>query len=95
MHLWKRALLLAAPAAAVAVAMAVASSSGHADDVPTEAQFPKGEHFLLPPPSPIFADPNRSIENEHVAYGIVGDEVLEQPINYSHRLHAGRLQIEC
>ena len=33
---------------------------------------------------------------ERVAYGAVdSSEELEQPVNYSHKLHAGKLQIEC
>ena len=33
---------------------------------------------------------------ERVAYGAVDtSEELEQPVNYSHKLHAGKLQIEC
>ena len=33
---------------------------------------------------------------ERVAYGAVDhSEELEQPVNYSHKLHAGQLQIEC
>jgi len=34
--------------------------------------------------------------SERVAYGAVDPfEELEQPVNYSHKLHAGKLQIEC
>jgi hypothetical protein len=33
---------------------------------------------------------------EHVAFGYVDEsEELEQPVHYSHKLHAGKLQIEC
>ena len=35
-------------------------------------------------------------DNERVAYGAVDvSEELEQPVDYSHKLHAGELQIEC
>ncbi len=58
--------------------------------------FPRGLKYLVPPPVPVFSDPDRDIANEHVAYGAVDpNEILEQPIAYSHMLHAGELQIEC
>jgi hypothetical protein len=43
-------------------------------------------------------DPRDLTDNntERVAYGAVDtSEELEQPVNYSHMLHAGKLQIEC
>ena len=58
--------------------------------------FPKHLKYLVPPPVPILSDPNRSFDTEHVAYGAVDkSEELEQPIYYSHKLHAGEMQIEC
>ena len=59
-------------------------------------EFPKGVKYLFPPPVPEFSDPDRNVNAEHVAYGAVDlDEELEQPIAYSHMLHAGEMQIEC
>jgi hypothetical protein len=59
-------------------------------------EFPKGLKYLVPPPVPEFSDPERNIAAERVAYGAVDlTEELEQPIAYSHKLHAGELQIEC
>ncbi len=95
MRLWKRALLLAAPVTAVFLGLLAVQSSADADDPAETQMFPQDEHYLLPPPVPLLSDPDRDFDNEHVAYGLVGDEVLEQPIHYSHRLHAGRLQIDC
>jgi len=94
---WKRALLFAAPIACAATAIAAVAGSGHAVENPGDNElFPLGQKYLLPPPSPILADPARSWETERVAYGAVGSEgVLEQPIAYSHKLHAGELQIQC
>lgn len=94
---WKRAILFVAPISVAATLIAVVANSGHADpNTATEETFPLGEKFLLPPPSPVLADPSRSWETERVAYGAVGAEgVLEQPIAYSHKLHAGTLKIEC
>jgi hypothetical protein len=65
--------------------------------------FPRDVHYLLPPPvnevpviGALLSDPDRDFESERVAYGKVQeDELLEQPIAYSHKLHAGELQIEC
>jgi hypothetical protein len=59
-------------------------------------EFPKGVKYLFPPPVPVLSNPDRDYANEHVAYGAVDlTEELEQPIAYSHKLHAGQLQIEC
>jgi len=59
-------------------------------------EFPKELKYLLPPPSPILSDPNRDFASERVAYGAVDPtEELEQPIAYSHKLHAGELKIQC
>ena len=94
MRLWKRAVLLIAPTAAVAAGVAMTMNVGHADDTSDAELFPQEDHYLLPPPVPLLSDPDRSVENERVAYGRVGDELLEQPILYSHKLHAGRLEID-
>jgi len=59
-------------------------------------EFPKGVKYLFPPPVPVLSNPDRDINTERVAYGAVDrSELLEQPIAYSHKLHAGELQIEC
>lgn len=95
----KRVILFCAPVAAVGVAIATAANQVHAQDsgdTSEEELFPQGIHYLLPPPVPVLSDPERSWSNERVAYGAVGSEgVLEQPLAYSHKLHAGKLQIEC
>ena len=94
----KRTLLFVVPlvlAAVVAVLFSVVTpGESHADDA-SEELFPTGYKYLLPPISPILSNPNRDPATERVAYGAVGDEVLEQPIEYSHKLHAGELQIDC
>jgi len=46
--------------------------------------FPLGVKELLPPAS-----------GERVAYGAVSDEELTQPLEYSHKMHAGDLEINC
>lgn len=82
----KRTILLAVPAVAAFSAMALWTNLGHADaPADTGEAFPLATHDLLPHPS-----------GRHVAYGRVDEsEVLEQPIAYSHMLHAGTLQIQC
>lgn len=66
------------------------------DDEYANDMFPKNLKYLVPPPVPILSDPERSFDTEHVAYGAVDkSEELEQPIYYSHKLHAGEMQIEC
>jgi hypothetical protein len=42
------------------------------------------DHYLLPHP-----------DGEVVAYGKPQDEPFDQPIAYSHKLHAGELEIQC
>jgi hypothetical protein len=62
----------------------------------TDGDFPKNYKYLFPPPVPVLSNPDRDIDNERVAYGAVDEtEELEQPIAYSHKLHAGELKIEC
>ncbi len=108
MRNWQRAMFFAAPIAAVAVAAVVVSGETRAeDDTGAEELFPRGTHYLLPPIVPPMeeatgalgvaplSDPNREWDKEVFAYGDVGFEVREQPILYSHKLHAGKLQIEC
>lgn len=108
MRNWQRAMFIAAPIAAVAVAAAVVSGDSRAEDTHEDDElFPRGIHYMLPPivppmeeltdavGVPALSDPNRNWEEEIVAYGDVGTEVREQPIAYSHKLHAGTLQIEC
>ena len=95
-----RTLMFAVPVLVAAVVIAVHSGVSQADDpVDGEETFPQGKHWLLPPPFPLVSDPTRDADNEHVAYGAVSMEPLEQPIAYSHMLHAGddegQLGIEC
>jgi hypothetical protein len=64
--------------------MAVFTSSGHADDPTKDPKFPLLPYKVIP-----------DLEGQ-VAYGVVDPEhVLEQPIAYSHKLHAGELGINC
>lgn len=91
-----RTLLVILPVLGMAITVAAMNNQVQADEPAAESVFPKEIHYLLPPPAPLLSDPNRSIENEHVAYGAVDErEELEQPIAYSHKLHAGTLQINC
>ena len=82
---------------------AVNAENDNSSDIVTEEMdeyendtFPKGVKYLVPPPVPLLSDPDRSFDTEHVAYGAVDkSEELQQPIAYSHKLHAGEMQIEC
>ena len=81
----KRILMFSMPVV-VAGSVIVWTNSVQADDPAEEEAFPLGTHDLLPHPGP----------DRHVAYGRVDpNEIIEQPIEYSHMLHAGTLQIEC
>jgi len=99
----KRILLFTFPILLSALLIGVVMQSGHAEDtadasnndVSSDDLFPTGYKYLLPPLSPLLSDPGRDAETERVAYGAVSDELLEQPIAYSHKLHAGTLKIEC
>lgn len=75
----------------------VNAEGDHTSTETTETEdFPQGLKYLVPPPVPVFSDPARSVDTEHVAYGAVDpNEELAQPIAYSHKLHAGELQIDC
>ena len=84
MRILKRAALLGLPLVAVVALMATVSKQSAADGAQDPEAFPTETHFLLPDPG-----------GERVAYGAVTDEVLDQPIAYSHKLHAGELKIEC
>ncbi len=91
-----RTLLFALPLAGTLAGIYVFESKVQATEPLGDEAFPLELKYLLPPPSPILADPDRSMEDEHVAYGSVDpDEELPQPIAYSHKLHAGTLQIDC
>ena len=81
---------------AAGIAIVTVAGTVQAQDTGEEESFPQGLHYLLPPPVPLLSDPDRSWNDERVAYGAVGSEgVLEQPIHYSHKLHAGKLNIDC
>ena len=97
-----RSLVFIAPIVAMAAYALGSQSDVQASDSATVTDaydndvFPRDLKYLFPPPVPVFSDPERSFENERVDYGAVQEsEELEQPINYSHKLHAGELQIEC
>lgn len=101
MRNFQKAIALGLPVLCFA-AYGIVTNTVSADDGDTAQDeynndlFPRALKYLVPPPVPVFSDPTRDIANEHVAYGAVDEnEVLEQPIAYSHMLHAGELQIEC
>jgi len=80
----------------VLIAIITAHNKVQANESPDEEAFPRELHYLVPPPVPFLSDPHRSVDTEHVAYGAVDpNEELQQPIAYSHMLHAGELQISC
>ncbi len=82
----KRTLAFATPLALVLGALATWNATSLADAPGSDETFKIVSHDLLPHPGP----------DRHVAYGRVDpDELLEQPIAYSHKLHAGDLQIDC
>ena len=104
----QKATIFLAPLLGVLAFVFVSESTVNAEndnssDIVTESMdeyendtFPKGVKYLVPPPVPLLSDPSRSFDTEHVAYGAVDkSEELEQPIAYSHKLHAGEMQIEC
>jgi hypothetical protein len=82
----KRTLVLIAPVAVAAAWIGFLGKDVHAeaDAASVQESFPQGEKILYPDP-----------KGEVVAYGNVSDEVYDQPIAYSHKLHAGELQIQC
>ena len=84
----KRTLFLIAPVAIVAAWIGFLGRDGRAEaDVAAAAAaeaFPQGEKILYPDPRGVT-----------VAYGNVSDVVYDQPLAYSHKLHAGELQIQC
>ena len=91
-----RTFLVALPVAGAIATIYALNNQVQADEPAETATFPTEQHYLFPPPVPLLSDPDRSLTNEHVAYGAVDpSEELEQPIAYSHKLHAGTLQISC
>ncbi len=81
----KRTLMLAAPVAISIACMAAWNQKVRADSTAEAESFPRATHDLLPHPW-----------GRHVAYGRVDEtELIEQPIAYSHMLHAGTLGIQC
>ncbi len=82
----KRTFVFVVPLVTCIGAMVAWTNASQADAPPEEETFPLGTHDLLPHPGP----------DRHVAYGRVDpDELIEQPIAYSHMLHAGTLEIQC
>jgi Cytochrome c7 and related cytochrome c len=81
-HWKKRIIALAIPIAVSG--LAIVATQVQAEEPAQEEAFPLGTKWLLPFPL-----------EDRVAYGNVSDEVLPQPIAYSHKLHAGELQIDC
>jgi hypothetical protein len=85
-----RTFMFALPILGIAITVFFTNKSVQADEVAEAEAFPQELHYLFPPPVPLLSDPNRSLATEHVAYGTVDpSEELEQPIAYSHMLHAG------
>jgi hypothetical protein len=102
MNKFTRALVFFAPLIALSVYFVSgntevkASEASSIEDAYDNDIFPRDLKYLFPPPVPVFSDPERTYSAERVAYGAVyEDEELEQPVNYSHKLHAGEMQIEC
>ncbi len=85
MNSLKRMTAFALPIAGMAFAVTFFAGKSIADENPEEAAFPRAEKNLFP----------RMGDDLQVAYGPVDDNVLEQPIAYSHMLHAGTLEIDC
>jgi len=83
----RRFFLFAAPILAVSVLILSFAHRGHAEATADEEAFPKGIHELF--------DFLNWDDTRHIAYGMVTDEVIPQPIAYSHKLHAGELKIPC
>jgi len=91
-----KTLIFVVPLAIIALFVSIHTNTVQAENAEEDEAFPRALKYLLPPPSPILSDPERSMDTEHVAYGAVDpDEELVQPIHYSHQLHAGELQINC
>ena len=85
MSTFKRTLVFLVPILVSFGAIAVWQDEVFADAPAEEETFPQGTHDLLPHPS-----------GRHVAFGRVDPgELIEQPIAYSHMMHAGTLQIQC
>jgi hypothetical protein len=79
-----RLVLAFVPIIGLAIGIGVFTSSGHADDPSEDPKFPIQPYKIIP-----------DLEGQ-VAYGQVDPaHVLEQPIAYSHKLHAGELDINC
>jgi len=81
----KRTAAFFIPIAGMVFSVTFFGGKSIADDTGEEATFPRENKDLLP----------RWGDEFQVAYGPVSDRVLEQPIAYSHMLHAGTLQIDC
>lgn len=62
-----------------------ASEQAAAETYYGDETFPIRFHYILP----------TQPDTDRVAYGIVTDEVIEQPIAFPHDLHAGQMQIDC
>jgi len=84
MRLEPRALLSFLPLVGLVLVFGVLTGCGQADDPTQHPKFPLQPYKLVP-----------DLEGQ-VAYGQVDEtHVLEQPIAYSHKLHAGELGINC
>lgn len=69
---------------AAAALLLAANACDKAEAEPNEAElFPQEYHDLLP------------ITEGQVATGMTSTEALEQPIAFSHQIHAGNLKMEC
>lgn len=83
----RRFFLFTAPILAVTLLILSFARRGNAEATEGTEAFPKEPHELF--------DFLNWDETRHIAYGQVTEEVIEQPIAYSHQLHAGTLQINC
>lgn len=83
----RRFFLFVAPILAVSALIWGFAQRGNAEPTVDEEAFPKGKHDLF--------DFLNWDDTRHIAYGQVTEDVIEQPIAYSHKLHAGELQIQC
>lgn len=83
----KRLFLMVAPVVVVAALAGTLSGQSSAEVSKEPDAFPINPRD--------FFDFLNWDETRHIAYGQVTDEVIAQPIAYSHKLHAGELQINC
>lgn len=82
-----RTFLLVAPVLAVALLIWALAGRSSAEPAPSAEDFPRGQHNLFE-----FLNWDANWQNP---IGQVNETPIAQPIQYSHQLHAGTLQINC